>query len=119
MGTKSHIHDKHAKDNAESTRENEIDAFASFGQVRLKIADDNDLNTAKEALGTMAGFFASITEEASRRGGTTTAFGILQVCGMNHTKRRDCGVEGRWGVGGLYRRIRSPDPEACMIAQVI
>ncbi|CAN0395389.1 unnamed protein product [Ectocarpus sp. 12 AP-2014] len=46
--------------------------------VRLKIADDNDLNTAKEALMTMSGFFVSISEEAAKRGGDATAFGVLQ-----------------------------------------
>ena len=51
-------------------------------QVRLKIADDNDLNTAKEALVTMAGFFVSISEEAAKRGGNATAFGVLQVSGV-------------------------------------
>lgn len=50
-------------------------------QVRLKIADDNDLNTAKEALVTMAGFFVSISEEAAKRGGNATAFGVLQASG--------------------------------------
>lgn len=52
-------------------------------QVRLKIADDNDLNTAKEALITMSGFFVSISEEAAKRGGDATAFGVLQVCGWS------------------------------------
>lgn len=47
--------------------------------MRLKIADDNDLNTAKEALITVEGFFDSLAEEAARRGGTVTAFDILQV----------------------------------------
>ncbi|CAM9575233.1 unnamed protein product [Ectocarpus fasciculatus] len=46
--------------------------------VRLKIADDNDLNTAKEALITMSGFFVSISKEAAKRGGDATAFGVLQ-----------------------------------------
>ncbi|CAM9287379.1 unnamed protein product [Hapterophycus canaliculatus] len=46
--------------------------------VRVKIADDNDLNTAKEALATMAGFFSSISEEAAKRGGSATAFSVLQ-----------------------------------------
>ncbi|CAM9582591.1 unnamed protein product, partial [Scytosiphon promiscuus] len=46
--------------------------------VRVKIADDNDLNTAKEALATMAGFFTSISEEAAKRGGNATAFSVLQ-----------------------------------------
>ncbi|CAM9202412.1 unnamed protein product [Ectocarpus sp. 4 AP-2014] len=46
--------------------------------VRLKIADDNDLNTAKEALMTMSGFFVSISEEAAKRGSDATAFGVLQ-----------------------------------------
>lgn len=57
--------------------------FSSCGtctvQVRLKIADDNDLNTAKDALVTMSGFFVSISEEAARRGGSATAFEVLQV----------------------------------------
>lgn len=48
--------------------------------MRLKIADDNDLNTAKDALATVADFFESIAEEAARRGGNVTPFGILQVC---------------------------------------
>ena len=47
--------------------------------MRLKIADDNDLNTAKEALVTMAGFFVSISEEAAKRGGSATPFSVLQV----------------------------------------
>lgn len=54
--------------------------------MRLKIADDNDLNTAKDALITMAGFFDSLSEEAARRGGTVTAFDILQVHTANPEK---------------------------------
>lgn len=54
--------------------------------MRLKIADDNDLNTAKEALITMAGFFVSISEEAATRGGSATAFSVLQVT----TRVKDC-----------------------------
>jgi hypothetical protein len=46
--------------------------------VRVKIADDNDLNTAREALATMAGFFKRVSEEAARRGGGCTAFDVLQ-----------------------------------------
>lgn len=53
-------------------------------KVRLKIADDNDLNTAKDALITMAGFFDSLSEEAARRGGTVTAFDVLQVYTANN-----------------------------------
>ncbi|CAM9359947.1 unnamed protein product, partial [Discosporangium mesarthrocarpum] len=49
--------------------------------VRLKIADDNDLNTAREALQTMTDFFGTIAVEAKRRGcgDAATAFEILQV----------------------------------------
>lgn len=68
-------------------------------KVRLKIADDNDLNTAKEALVTMAGFFVSISEEAARRCGDATAFDVLQVCisstRNDYYKTRDGGTGGR------------------------
>ncbi|CAM9484725.1 unnamed protein product, partial [Choristocarpus tenellus] len=47
--------------------------------VRLKIADDNDLNTAQEALQAMTAFFTRISGEAQRRGDGITAFDILQV----------------------------------------
>lgn len=69
----------------------------TWAQVRLKIADDNDLNTAKEALITMAGFFVSIAEEAARRGGDATTFGILQV--WTQYDGRENGSP--WGGGSL------------------
>lgn len=46
--------------------------------VRVKIADDNDLNTARDALLTMATFFRRVSSEAARRGSGCTAFDILQ-----------------------------------------
>ena len=36
--------------------------------IRVKIADDNDLNTARDALATAARFFRRVTEEACARG---------------------------------------------------
>ncbi|CAM9704371.1 unnamed protein product [Chrysoparadoxa australica] len=46
--------------------------------VRVKMADDADLATAKDALKTLATFFAKLSEEARRRGGNCSAYSVLE-----------------------------------------